>query len=93
MATQAFTLSGQGAQSSATIAIASGEKVRVRFSQVTGFPDLQLVVTANSVTTYYPIDDRTAWVSDAVLASDAVGVRMVGAAATDMAVGIIESGT
>lgn len=92
MATQTFNLSGLGAKDSATITALAGEKVRIRFSSITGTPDLQLVVTANAVTSYYPIDDRTAWVTDAILAADAVGVRMVGRSATEAAVGIIESG-
>lgn len=93
MANQAFNLTGTGNQDSVTITIAAGEKVRVRFTSVNGVPNIYLAVTANSVTDYIPIDDSDAWVSDAVLAGDVVGVRMRGNSPTDNVTGIIESGT
>lgn len=92
MATQTFNLTGVGNQDSTALTVGAGEKLRVRFTAVTGLPNIYLEIAANSVTQYVPIHERTAWVTDAVLGGDVVKVRMRGNSSTDNVTGIIETG-
>lgn len=92
MASQTFNLTGAGAQSSAAIAMAAGEKARVRLTSVTGNPLVFLKVVANGTTTWVPVDSFDGWVSSALLAADTVNVEMRGLKATDNIVGVLESG-
>ena len=69
------TNAGADIQDSAAVVIAAGESIRVRFTEFTPTAEAFLVVTANGVTSTIPIDNKTAWVSGAVAASDSVIVR------------------
>ncbi len=95
MATQTFTINnGTGGQSqtSTAVTVGAGEAVRVRFSNYVGKVQCFLEITANTVVTRVPIDDRSAWATGAVIGGDSVKLLVLMSGDTTGAVsGIIET--
>lgn len=89
MPSQVFDLAGTDSSNvSASVTVGAGESVRVRFEGKSTSASANLVIISNSVTTYVPIDDDHAWVSDALFDGDVVKVNVAGGRCK----GILETG-
>lgn len=67
---------GANVQLSSAVTVASGEAVRVRFSERSGPASVHLEITANSVVSLVKITDVDGWVSIGVGAGDVCKVRV-----------------
>lgn len=67
---------GVEVQFSPTVTVGANEKIRARFSNLSGQAEVSLEIVANSVTSFAKISERDAWASAGVASGDVCRLRV-----------------